>query len=339
MSRLQSALVDAWYRGGLWLWLLRPLELLYRSVVWIRRLLYRRGFIYSYRPGKPLLVVGNVTVGGTGKTPVVIALVEALQSQGLRPGVVSRGYGATAERYPHRVGKSSLASECGDEPLLIYRRTNCPCVVSPDRPDAVRTLLRDYDVDVVISDDGLQHYALRRDMEIAVLDAAVGVGNGFCLPAGPLREPRRRLRSVDFILYRGKDSDYDGITYQIESLVNVVTGEQRPMAPEAFQEQAFYAVSGIGRPQQFYQSLGKAGFRFESRTFPDHHRYSASDFAALGDRPILMTEKDAVKCRDLAGDNAWYVRINARLPERIIHSVAALARRDIRIESPGANSP
>jgi tetraacyldisaccharide 4'-kinase len=325
MSTGHGGLVAAWYRGARWLWLLRPVEFLFRSIAALRRGLYRLGILRVYRADRPVVVVGNITVGGTGKTPVVIALVEALQGAGLRPGVVSRGYGAKAGSFPHRVSAASTAAQCGDEPLLVYRRTGCPCVVSPDRPAAVRALLADGSVDIVLSDDGLQHYALGRDLEIAVLDAELGVGNGFCLPAGPLREPPGRLREVDALLYRGGSDPATAVSYEVGQLVNLATGEQRPLSPEAFPD-GVQAVAGIGRPEQFYATLRCAGLAVDEYTFPDHHVFEATDFARLDGRPVIMTEKDAVKCAALAGDSAWYLQISANLPEAVVKRVIGLAR-------------
>lgn len=319
-------LTRAWYRGAWWIGLLRPLEWLFRCVTALRRQLYRRGVLASYHADKPVVIVGNITVGGCGKTPVVVALVEALQQRGICAGVVSRGYGATRGLFPHVVGADSTAADCGDEPLLIYRRTACPCVVAPSRPAAVRTLLRQFAVDLVISDDGLQHYALARDLEIAVLDAQAGYGNGFCLPAGPLREPVSRLQSVDFVLYRGAGSAADGVLYEQDCLVHLRSGEQRPARSDSVGERVC-AVAGIGQPAQFFESLDRLGFSVEQRIFPDHHAYRREDFLGLGSKPIIMTEKDAVKCRDFAGDNAWYVKIRARLPDAVPRAVAALVQR------------
>ena len=324
MSPGQGGIVGAWYNSAWWLWLLRPLELLFRLAAFVRRSLYRLGLLSVYRSEKPVVVVGNITVGGTGKTPVVIALVEALQAAGLRPGVVSRGYGATGGQFPLRVSASSSAADCGDEPLLIFRRTGCPCVVSPSRPDAVRALLAGPPVDVVISDDGLQHYALARDMEIAVIDARRGTGNGFCLPAGPLREPRSRLETVDFVLYRGGDDPLAGVPYELDALVNMATGERRTLAAEAFPGPV-HAVAGIGQPEQFFHSLRAVGLDIEPHVFPDHHAYSAADLSPLDDRPIIMTEKDAVKCAAITGMQTWYLQISARLPDDVVRAVVSLA--------------
>jgi tetraacyldisaccharide 4'-kinase len=316
-------LVEAWYRGAWWLWLLRPLELLFRCLAGVRRSLYRRGLLTVYRAPVPVIMIGNITVGGTGKTPVVIALVEALQGRGFKVGVVSRGYGASDLRRPHRVSVDSTPAQCGDEALLIQRRTGCPCVVAPDRPGAVRALLADTGIDLIVSDDGLQHYALARDLEIALLDAARGTGNGFCLPAGPLREPVSRLQTVDFVLYRGSDDPLRGVTYRADCLVNLVTGERRPVCPSSIGRDV-HAVAGIGQPAQFFDTLDKLGFNAQRHPFADHHSYQPEDFVGLAGKPVLMTEKDAVKCAAIAGDNAWYLVIEAPLPEPVILAAVAL---------------
>jgi tetraacyldisaccharide 4'-kinase len=188
----------------------------------------------------------------------------------------------------------------------------------------VRALLAATPVQLILSDDGLQHYALDRDMEIAVLDAERGIGNGFCLPAGPLREPLSRLRRVDRVLCRGSDDRDSGVRYRALALVNVASGEQRPVAPDRTGERV-HGVAGIGQPEQFFAALGRLGFQVQPHPFGDHHHYVAADFRALADRPIIMTEKDAVKCRTLAGANAWYLKIEAQLPPALVEAVAALA--------------
>ena len=325
MSGQGVGLEAAWYRGDRRLWLLRPVECLFRVLASIRRKLYEHDMLSSYRAPVPVVVVGNITVGGTGKTPIVIALVEALLAKGLRPGVVSRGYGAVDESFPHVLTMTSSATQSGDEPLLIYRRTRVPCVVDPNRSRAVKALLSEAEVDIVICDDGLQHYALSRDYEIAVVDATRGLGNGFCLPAGPLREPASRLQSVDSVLYRGSDSPDNGVSYLAQAWVNLETGEQRALSqvPDAGTK---VAVAGIGQPDQFFSTLTALGLSFRSQIFPDHHRYTALDFSAIEEDVILMTEKDAVKCGSLVGDKAWYLRINAQLPESVVTAVAQLVR-------------
>ena len=320
----ERGLAAAWYRRAGWLWLLRPLELLFRLLSGARRLLYRWRVLPGYRAPVPVVVVGNITVGGTGKTPVVIALVEALQAQGISPGVVSRGYGAAAGDFPRLVSPHSSAGDSGDEPLLIARRTGAPVVIAPDRPAAVRALLQAARVDMVICDDGLQHYALQRDMEIVLIDARRGLGNGFCLPAGPLREPASRLASVDHVLYRGGEDPHNAVQYQPRCWVNLHSGEERPLSAFAARGEVC-AVAGIGQPEQFFATLQDIGIDHVSRTFADHHRYSGADFAGLAGQTILMTEKDAVKCAGLAGNDAWYLRIDAALPAGLVAAVSALA--------------
>ena len=325
MSRAQAVLETAWYRAEWWLWLLRPLEGVFRLVSAARRAAYRYGLLKAWRAPVPVVVVGNITVGGTGKTPIVVALVEHLQQAGFRPGVVSRGYGASNAGFPHTVTAASTAADCGDESLLIHRRTACPCVVSPNRPAAVRQLLDEFAVDIILSDDGLQHYRLCRDLEIAVLDAARGVGNGFCLPAGPLREPVARLAQVHHVLKRGSDSLIDGVRYRAQALVNVASNQQKALDDPAGTA-VVNAVAGIGQPVQFFGTLLAAGYVVQEHVFADHHAYTADDFSDLQDAFVIMTEKDAVKCKGLVGDNAWYLKIEAELPRAVLDGVTALAQ-------------
>lgn len=322
----------AWYAGPAWLWLLRPLEGLFRAVSALRRGLYARGLLRSHRAGVPVVVVGNITVGGTGKTPIVIALVEALQAAGHRPGVVSRGYGGSGGAYPQTVTADSDPAQVGDEPLLIARRTGAPCVVDPDRGRAAARLEAEGGVNLIISDDGLQHYGLQRDFEIAVLDAQRRTGNGWCLPAGPLREAVGRLASVDWVLYRGGDGERDGVRYLPMALVDVVSGEQKGFRPRALSPRV-RAIAGIGQPAQFFASLRAAGFEVVEAVFPDHHRYCREDLqhpvpGIADDTPVIMTEKDAVKCAGLlTPDDAgryWYLRIDAQLPASLVDAVLAL---------------
>lgn len=319
----QQVLTSAWDRQAWWLWLLRPLEMLFRAAAALRRALYRSGILGSYRAPAPLVVIGNITVGGTGKTPVVIALAQAMQQRGIRPGVVSRGHGADAGVFPRIVDASSTAADCGDEALLLWRRLQCPCVVAPSRVSAARLLLEQFPVDIVFSDDGLQHYAMWRDMEIILYDARRRWGNGWCLPAGPLREPLARLDSADFILCRGQGDRR--VTYIAQDLVNLHSGEVRPVSSHGLAGRV-HAVAGIGQPGQFFEMLEQLGFTLQRHSFPDHHPYSAGDFTGLTDRPVIMTEKDAVKCRDLAGPDSWYLRISAAVPEAVVAAVASLVK-------------
>ncbi len=306
----------AWRRDARWLVLLQPLAAIFRLATGLRRAGYRFGIFRVYRAPVPLIVVGNITVGGTGKTPVVVALVQALSRYGLRPGVVSRGYGARAGNEPHVVGLDSAVGDCGEEALLIRRRTGCPCVTGADRAAAVRKLLAVAAVDIVISDDGLQHYAIARDMEIVLFDIYRGFGNGRLLPAGPLREPLSRLSRAACVLSRGIDERAD-VPLRAECLVSLETGREVAFCP-AENLSNVYAVAGIGSPEGFLECLRGAGFRAQPQLFPDHHTYTSGDFARLQDKPVIMTEKDAIKCVGLAGGNAWYLRVSAQLPQSLV---------------------
>ncbi|GAB5449945.1 MAG: tetraacyldisaccharide 4'-kinase [Halioglobus sp.] len=275
----------------------------------------------QYRAPVPVVIVGNITVGGTGKTPVVIALVEMLASKGIRAGVVSRGFGRSVAAV-RLVGDGSRVRDVGDEPLLIYRRTGCPCAVHKDRGKAARALLDNFALDVLLADDGLQHYAFARDLEVVMYDAAMAFGNGRCLPVGPLREPLSRLASADLVLARGGGSP-DDVGIEVQCLVNLATGEERACLPSAVGAE-IVAVAGIAQPGQFFTQLRNAGFNVTPFAFRDHHEFCAADFAALQGRVIIMTQKDAVKCADLVGDNVWYVKINALLPQVLTDAVLQL---------------
>ncbi|MBI5462505.1 MAG: tetraacyldisaccharide 4'-kinase [Gammaproteobacteria bacterium] len=294
-----------WYTRTPLAWLLLPLSALYCAVVVARRLAYRIGLKKTHRLTVPVIVVGNLTVGGTGKTPLVIWLTRFLQAQGYRPGLVARGYGGQATHWPQAVTAESDPTLVGDEPVLLARVTGCPMVVAPDRVAAARALLADNACDVLISDDGLQHYALGRDIEIAVVDGERRFGNGHCLPAGPLREPARRLEEVDLIVANGAAGAGE-FSMQVKTgeAVNLVSGERRPL--EQFRRQPVHAIAGIGHPARFFAALHAAGLNVETHAFPDHHAYRPEDLA-FGDGTLLMTEKDAIKCRGFAQANFWAV--------------------------------
>ncbi|MEQ8516670.1 MAG: tetraacyldisaccharide 4'-kinase, partial [Chromatocurvus sp.] len=228
LTRLSRTLQAAWRDNAAWLVLLLPLSAVHRAVSLLRRELFRRGWRSVYRAPVPVIVVGNITVGGTGKTPVVIALAHALRARGVRVGIVSRGYGASRGAFPRRVRPGSGWRDSGDEPLMTARQTGCPVVIAPRRADAVRELLQWQSVDLVISDDGLQHLALARDLDIVLLDATAGVGNGRLLPAGPLREPAARLAHCDWVLQRDSSDPARHFRYRIDGLVHLQTGAVHP---------------------------------------------------------------------------------------------------------------
>lgn len=306
-------LVDAWYQGHPLLNLLRPLEWLYRRVVLRKRRAFLAGKGDIYRSPVPVLVVGNVTVGGTGKTPMILWLIEHCRARGLRVGVVSRGYGAAPSQLPWRVRAGQSASEAGDEPLLIVQRSGVPMVIDPLRPRAVQALLAQEALDLILCDDGLQHYRLARDLELVLIDAARGLGNRRCLPAGPLREPVERLAEVDAVLRNGAAcDDVQGFAFQLQPsvLVNVQSGERVGLdyfAPG----QALHAVAGIGNPQRFFRTLEALNWRPIVHPFADHASYSREVLNFSPELPLVMTEKDAVKCRAFAAENWWYLAVDA----------------------------
>lgn len=310
---ISDRLLQAWYAGHPLLALLRPLECLYRRVVDGKRARFVAGQGDIYRAPVPIVVVGNITVGGTGKTPMILWLIEHCQRKGLRVGVVSRGYGAKPGQFPWRVTADQPAAQAGDEPLLIVQRTGVPLMIDPDRSRAVKTLLATEPLDVILSDDGLQHYRLARDLELVLIDNARGLGNGRCLPAGPLREPVERLSSVDAVLYNGALTDpQPGFAFQLQptALINVRTGERQPL--DYFPcGQALHAVAGIGNPQRFFNTLETLHWRPIGHAFADHAPYSAEILKFKPDLPLVMTEKDAVKCRDFAAPNWWYLAVDA----------------------------
>jgi tetraacyldisaccharide 4'-kinase len=306
-------LIEAWYRGHPALTLLRPFEALYRRVVVRRRAAYLEGRRARYRAPVPVVVVGNITVGGTGKTPLILWLIEHCRSRGLRVGVVSRGYGAKPPSLPWRVRPEQHAEEAGDEPLLIVRRSGVPLMIDPDRSRAVRTLLASEPLDLVLSDDGLQHYALQRDLELVLVDAARGLGNRRCLPAGPLREPLERLEQVDAVLRNGSPSDSaEGYALRLQPtrLINLLSRQPQPL--DHFPPgQRLHAVAGIGNPERFFATLAALHWRPIAHAFADHAAYTAEQLHFSPGLPLVMTEKDAVKCQPFAAADWWYLAVDA----------------------------
>ncbi len=312
----------------LWL-LLLPLSWLYGLVSGIIRLLYRLGLKRAWRAPVPVVVVGNLTAGGNGKTPVVIWLVEQLQKRGIRPGVVSRGYGGKAAHYPLLLSPDTTTAEAGDEPVLIYQRTGAPVAVSPVRSDAVQALLAEHDVQIIITDDGLQHYALARDKEIVVIDGVRRFGNGWWLPAGPMRERASRLKSVDAVIVNGGAARPGEIPMHLQPgmAVNLLTGERQAVS----RLPALVAMAGIGHPPRFFATLEQYGARIEKRVpLADHQALVAEQVDALTTpgQTLIMTEKDAVKCRAFAKENWWYLPVDAELsgeqPEHLLQELIAL---------------
>lgn len=342
MNRERSAIGDflnrVWYGGSRWYVVLLPLSWLFALLTSIRRSLYRSGVFRSVDVGVPVVVVGNIATGGTGKTPVTIWLATCLKDRGFRPGIASRGYGGIVGRAPLPVADDSDPRAVGDEPLLMARRAVCPVVVHPDRVAAAATLI-EMGCDIIVADDGLQHYRLERRFEIAVIDGARGFGNGRLLPAGPLREPVSRLHSVDRLMLQAGDAGITerGIANSATSFELSVSGvhdlQGRITEPlEAFRGRSVHAVAGIGNPQRFFRLLESNGIRIIPHAYPDHATIPRRALEFDDGLDVLMTEKDAVKMRGPNQPNWWYVTVDLALgepgePEWLDSLATALKRR------------
>ena len=338
---MDAFLQRVWYeRHAQWFsLLLLPLSWLFAAVVACRRGAYRNGWLRSHRVARPVLVVGNITVGGTGKTPMTIRLAQQLQARGLRVGIVLRGYGGQSTQWPCDVTNDTSWEQTGDESVLLAQRTGALVVAGPDRVAAAERAI-ERGAQIVVCDDGLQHYRLARDGEIAVIDERRGLGNRRLLPAGPLREPVSRLATVDLqVLTRrsGASTNIAAVdavvaTAVLGDAVSIGSGERRGL--QSFAGKAVHAVAGIGNPQAFFDALRALGLRVQPHPLPDHARISASDISFADGAPVLMTEKDAVKCRAIAGNDCWAVRMDvamsaadAQRVERLIDKLLAPSTR------------
>ncbi|MGH8278258.1 MAG: tetraacyldisaccharide 4'-kinase [Gammaproteobacteria bacterium] len=313
--RFQNWLLQRWYGTRPVPWLI-PFTGLFVLLAALRRAAYRLGLLRRIKLPVPVIVVGNIAVGGTGKTPFVIWLAGALQARGYSPGIVTRGYGGAVQHWPLRVSAASDPAMVGDEAVLLARRTGLPVAASPDRVAAARLLLHAAGVDLIVSDDGLQHYRLGRDLEIIMLDGARGLGNGWCLPAGPLREPAARLAHIELLVAKqgpvtARSLPSTALAMQLapEGVVNLASGARVPLGK--FAGQRVHAVAGIGNPQQFFAMLRTHGLQLVEHAWPDHARFVPADFAFAEHLPVLMTEKDAIKCGQFKQTNLWYVVASA----------------------------
>lgn len=322
MNGFAAKIVAAWYQQSLWLWLLAPLSLIYLVLTRLRRFGFQRGLFYSWRGPVPVIVVGNIAVGGTGKTPLVIALAQALVAAGYRPGIASRGYGGHPPVTPWSVTTDGDVAACGDEPVLLANRTGLPVVIDPDRAGACQCLIDQHGCNVIVTDDGLQHYRLQRDIEIVVVDGRRALGNGRVLPMGPLRESPSRLRDSDFMVVNGADKvpsvahqNTYAMTICATSLVAIDTAERVTIGQWPHQT-TVHAVAGIGNPGRFFTSLRESGFTPIEHEFADHHVFNRADLQFDDNLPVIMTEKDAVKCRhfQLPGQY-WFLSVDANLSD------------------------
>jgi tetraacyldisaccharide 4'-kinase len=304
-----------WYRASPVSVALAPLGWLYCALAMLRRALYAAGLLRHVRLPLAVIVVGNITVGGTGKTPLVIWLARWLRQSGYRPGIVTRGYGGRAREWPQMVQADSDPASVGDEPILLARHADCPVVADPDRVRAARTAMAG-GCDVIISDDGLQHYRLARDVEIAVVDGDRRFGNGRCLPAGPLREPVGRLAAVDARVTNGAAQAGELAMQLVETRFRALDSD-RDWPVAEFRGRRAHAVAGIGNPQRFFDHLRRLGVEVIEHAFPDHHHFTPVDVGFPDALPILMTEKDAVKCASFAGARMAYLAVEARPDPRL----------------------
>jgi tetraacyldisaccharide 4'-kinase len=320
----QDWLQRMWYGNSAWRFLLLPLSLIFSAMVSLRRSLYRIGILKSYRMPVPVVVVGNITVGGTGKTPITIWLAQELKIRGHNPGIVSRGYGGKVGNMPIEATAFSSPETVGDEAILIAVRSRCPVFVHPDRVAAAKAAIA-AGVDILIADDGLQHYRLVRDYAIAVLDGLRGTGNGLLLPAGPLREPLERLLLVDRVLVQTEGQDVDvpflrrladrsssAFTLVPKQLRELNGISSRPLGE--FSGKTVHAVAAIGNPTRFFRMLESHGMRVIPHAYRDHLQLTMKHLAFGDGLPIVMTEKDAVKCVGLSVDNCWYVPVTVKFP-------------------------
>jgi tetraacyldisaccharide 4'-kinase len=313
-NSLSGWVADSWYKETYLSLILLPFSAIYAGIVWIRKKLYGLRLLKKCSLSVPVIVVGNITVGGTGKTPLIIWLVQFLKEAGFRPGIISRGYSGQSDNWPQWVDANSDPKIVGDEALLIAGLTGCPMAVAPLRVDAGNMLLNQSDCNVILSDDGLQHYALNRDIEIAVIDGSRRFGNGYCLPAGPLREPVARLNEVDFIVVNGEKSKENEFSMQMQGglAVNLVSGEKKSL--QEFTTCGCHAIAGIGNPERFFKQLELAGLHCKNYAFPDHYPFQRTDIEFGDGWTVLMTEKDAVKCKPFAGRQHWSIPVEA-VPE------------------------
>jgi len=329
---LSQTLTSIWYGESPARWALWPAALAYRAVAQLRRAAYQRELLKAVELPVPVVVIGNVSVGGTGKTPFVIWLAAQLRQRNLRVGIVTRGYRGHATDWPRLVAPDSDPRDVGDEPVLLARRTGCPVAAGPDRVAAAQRLLAEQPVDVLLSDDGLQHYRLARRFEIAVVDGERGMGNGLCLPAGPLREPPERLSEVDAIVVNGGDWGHAGVFRAAAVVTSVYRVKDREVRPlESFKRGPVHAVAGIGNPQRFFDLLENAGLDVVPHPLEDH--------AELGPEqlhfddpygPVLVTEKDAVKCESFAHEDVWCVAVGLHFDADNTARLMRLVLRDLR---------
>ena len=329
MRSLHEILNNQYYKKSSWILFLLPLSFIYFLIISFRSWAYKIGIFKSIKMDVPVVVIGNITIGGTGKTPLVIWLLEKLIKKGMKPGLICSGYRSNAKS-PQKVLIDSKVSNVGDEALMIKlsfqrrHKTNIPIFVGKKKVQVGKALVKSYpDIDILICDDGLQHYELLRDFEIVVIDEVRKFGNNFLIPTGPLRELKTKLNKVDAVIVNSrklKASEYGyGMTYFGDALVNCL--QSKHISDLDFLEKEIVAITGIGNPERFFEQLTNSGLKFKKVIFNDHHLFTESDFKDYDGMEIIMTEKDAVKCKSFAKDNFWYLPIYADVEERLFEKL------------------
>ncbi|KAF7766318.1 tetraacyldisaccharide 4'-kinase [Pseudoalteromonas undina] len=317
-----SKIEQSWYKPfSLITLLLLPLSAIFGCVALVRKYCYEVGVFKPFVSNTPVIVVGNISVGGNGKTPFVLWLHDYLTAQGLSVGLISRGYGGQAAHYPLLVTANTTTLEAGDEPVLLFNRLQCPLVVGPNRQQNIEMLNHQFQLDVIISDDGMQHYKMARSIECCIVDSERKFGNGFLMPAGPLRETVSRLNSVDLVIENGSEHEF---SYRLQPSIIKRVADNTEITTAI---ETAHAVSAIGNPQRFEASLKAQGIALLStHHFRDHYAYTANDFAQFGEDCVLMTEKDAVKCRDFAKPNWYYLPVDAQPTAAVINTLNLLLK-------------
>ncbi len=323
-------LQDSWYSEMYISAALMPISMIYNDIMRFRLFLYKIGVLKKTKISVPIIIVGNITVGGTGKTPLILFLARLRRHEGYKPGIISRGYGGNSETWPLWVDQNSKPEQVGDEAVLMAHRADCPLVVGPERVKAAQMLVEKSDCNIILSDDGLQHYALDRDIEIAVVDGERRFGNGYTLPCGPLREPIERLQKVDLVIVNGEPTEENEFSMLIKgnTAVNLINQEEKLLTE--FSHSSCHALAGIGNPNRFFNLLEEEGLSIHSHAFPDHHKFTEDDILFNDELVILMTEKDAVKCVEFATENHWYIPIKAEPQQPFIDKLLTLIQEKTR---------
>lgn len=315
---LESLAEEVWYGEHTLKYVLIPFSYLFQLIVLIRRIAYSAGVLPTRRVSVPVIIIGNLTAGGTGKTPLTIWLAKHLKDKGHTPGIISRGYGGSSSKTPQQVRTDSNPEQVGDEPIIISKNTGLPVAVCQNRYLAAEALIKHHSVDVIISDDGLQHFGLARDLEIVVIDGARRFGNGYCLPAGPLREPKSVLNHIELLVSNGKAQRGEHPMEFEAGKLHKVNEPHVTIDIAQLNGQTVNAVAGIGNPKRFFTLLSNLGMQVNRFPNPDHYHYQQGDLDFSDQLPVVMTEKDAVKCLEIAHDNCWYLPIKAKMNDAFV---------------------